>query len=336
MSYLMDPGQAPPLRWGILGTGSIATKVCESIRAATVQELAAVGSRTLDRALDFAAEFDIPASHGSYEDLVEDPDVDVIYVATPNSEHYAHAMLALEAGKHVLVEKSFALNQAQAREIVDLAASRKLFCMEAMWTRFLPHHVELRRLVQEGEIGELVTAVAPFGARNEFDPESRFFSPRLGGGSLLDMGIYSVSWIVDLFGEPGTIQARGELTTTGVDALQSAILGYPARGAHAVAQSTIAAPTPQDAWIAGTDGFIRVTPQFWAPASLTITHRDGTTDEWFEDVIPHGYQYEIAEVARRITNGETFSPLMTPEQSVTIMGVLDEIRRQVGFAFPGE
>jgi predicted dehydrogenase len=310
--------------------------VCESIRQGTVQRITAVGSRSAARARDFAERFEIPAAHGSYQELVADPGVDIVYVATPNSFHHEHARLALEAGKPVVVEKTFTLNQAQAQDLADLAQDRGLFLMEGMWTRFLPHAAELRERLARGVIGDVVTLTVDFGERNAFDAGDRFHDPGLGGGALLDRGVYCVAWAVDLLGLPGTVQARADLTGTGVDGHVSAILGYPERQAQALIQASIVADTPQESWIAGTGGLIRVDRRFWEPTLLDMRGDDGAHDVWTHATRSRGYEYEIAEAARRVSAGETSSPLLPPAQSVAIMGVMDQIRSQIGVRFPGE
>jgi predicted dehydrogenase len=302
--------------------------------AGTSQRLEAAGSRDLARARAFAEELGVPRAHGSYEDLVADPGVDIVYVATPHSEHLAGAMLALRAGKPVLVEKSFALDAAQARAIIEEAGARGLFCMEAMWTRFLPHQVELRQRVADGMLGEIVAGAAAFGQRNEFDAASRFYSPYLGGGALLDRGVYTLSWLCDLLGRPGSVTARAQLAGTGVDGHVSALLEYPARDASAVAQASVYAALPNTAWLAGSRGYVEV-PSFWEPAPLHFTFSDGRTETWeWPTLRGAGYEFELAAAARSVSDGETTNPVMPPEQTLAIMELMDAIRSQVGITWP--
>ncbi|MDR0946053.1 MAG: Gfo/Idh/MocA family oxidoreductase [Bifidobacteriaceae bacterium] len=344
MTHLDDPRQAPPLRWGFLGTGRIAATVADDVSGATVQEIRAVGSHSLDRAAAFAAAHHIERPYGSYEELVAAPDIDAIYVATNNASHFHDAKLALEAGKPVLVEKTVTETQAQAAELTALAAARGLFFMEAMWTRFLPHMVEVRRRVRAGEIGDVVAMMVDFGDYNQHDPSDRFYGLAQGGGALLDRGIYAVSHIVDVLGVPDRVVADATMADTGVDATVSAILGY-ASGVQAVAQASIQAVTPQESWIAGAKGLIRL-PKFWSPCPVRMALASGdagsggTTlgqaDEWFTPTVGAGYEYEFAEAATRIAAGETASPLMPPDQTVAVLGVLDQIRAQIGLRFPEE
>jgi predicted dehydrogenase len=311
-----------------MSTGWICQTVCQAMREATRQIPAAIGSRDLAKAQAFAEQHGIAAAHGSYEDLVNDPTVDIVYIGTPYSEHFANARLALEAGKPVLLEKSFTLTQAEGQQLADLAAQRGLFLMEAMWTRFLPHQRELRQRIADGALGELITAVADHGSRDPIDPTGRFYGKHLGGGSLYDRGIYPVSWIVDLFGLPDSVQAYGQLTATGVDADMSAILGYAKRGAQAFANSSIRARTPWTAWLAGSKGRV-VVEEFWHPTTLQLYLGDAAVEVWQYPVRSHGYEYELAAVAEAVTDGLLTHPIMPSDQTVAILGILDQIRNQL-------
>ncbi len=292
-----------------------------------------MGARSLDRARAFAERFDIPRAYGSYEELVADSDIDVVHIGTLHHTHYEHARLALEAGKAVLLEKAFTLDQRQARDLADLAEERGLFLMEAMWTRFLPHMIELRNRVASGAIGEPRYLHADFGFHDEYDPKLRFYDITAGGGSLLDRGIYCLSWVANLVGLPQKIAASATLAPNGVDAQISAILDYPA--AQALIESAVNISTPQEAWIAGTKGMIKVGPRFWSPAPLEI-HVGDAVETWTHPTVAAGYEYEVAEVARCVAAGETSSSVMPVEETVALMGVMDEMRRQAGVHFPGE
>jgi len=311
----------------------IADYLAESARAGTTQILQAIGSRSKEKAQAFADKYDIPVACGSYEELVARPDVDVVYIATPNSEHHANTRLALEAGKNVLVEKPFTLTQGDAIDLAKLAQAKGLFITEAMWTRFLPHQIELRRRVANGDLGDLITAVADFGECDIPDFSNRFFSKALGGGSFYDKGIYPLMWIADLFGIPQTVQARAEMVPTGVDGHISVILGYPDQGVHAVAQSSILVQTPAAAWVAGTMGYCEV-PGFWSPAPLHFSFADGTKETWeWAGVASRGYEYELAATAQAITDGLLTHPLIPIEETIAIQGLLDEIRAQIGLTW---
>ena len=334
MSWTEDPRLAPTLRWGILGPGWIADSFLAALKAETTQDVVAVGSRSPDRAQAFASKWDIPAVYNSYADLVGDPKVDVIYVATPHSHHREHALEAIAAGKHVLVEKSFTRNAAEARDVVAAARAQGVFCMEAMWTRFLPHMVTLRKLIADGAIGDVVNLRADHGQFFPYQPEHRIYNPDLAGGALLDLGIYPVSFANNILGTPAKIYAVGAQTPTNVDGQVSMIFTYDSP-AQADLSTTLWSHTETSASIAGTAGRIDIEGMFYAPTSFTLHRLDGTAMS-FSKPLTHGLHFQAAEVARRITAGETESPLMPLDESVAIMTVLDEIRAQVGVVYPGE
>jgi predicted dehydrogenase len=273
--------------------------------------------------------------HEGYQALVEDPEVDAIYVATPHSEHREHALLAIAAGKHVLVEKSFTRNAAEAQEVVDAARSAGVFVMEAMWTRFLPHVVALRAVLARGEIGEVVTVIADHGqAFGDMPASHRLHNPDLAGGALLDLGVYPVSFAHDVLGVPDRVQATGSLTPTGVDGQISIALGYGER-AQASLHTTLWSRTATTAVIGGTEGRIEIETDFYRPTAFTVIRGDGSW--WaYDREVDGGFQYQAAEVARRVAEGATESPLMTLDNSLEVMRTMDEIRRQVGVTYPGE
>jgi len=335
MTYVEDPRTAPPIRWGILGPGGIAHVFALAVNRYTRAQLVAVGSRNRDRAERFATQHGIPTTHVGYEALVEDPQVDAVYVASPHSEHREHALLAIDAGKHVLVEKAFARSEAEAREVVDAARAAGVFCMEAMWTRFLPHVVALRSVLARGDIGRPVGVIADHGqAFAAVSPTHRIHNPELAGGALLDLGVYPVSFAHDLFGVPDRVQAIGSRTPTGVDGQVSIALGF-GPDVQASLHTTSMARTATTAVIFGQEGRIEIASDFYRPTSFTVTRNDGTW--WsYDREVDGGFQYEAAEVARRIAAGEQESPVITPENSLEVMRTLDEIRRQVGVVYPGE
>lgn len=326
-----DPAQAPPLRWGILAAGGIARTFAQTVPARSASTVVAVGSRSADRAQAFAAEEGIDRAHGSYSDLVSDPDVEAVYIASPHSEHRDHAVLAIEAGKHVLVEKCLTRNAAEAQRIFDAARDAGVFAMEAMWTRFLPHMVALRSVLAAGTIGEVVAVTAAHGQPIASIP--RMAQPELGGGALLDLGIYPAAFAVDVLGLPSSVHATGQLTEAGVDATLAMTFGY--ERAVAQLQTTMLARTHNAAEIAGTAGRITVHETFYAPSRFTVHPLDGEPWEVAPDVAD-GFQYQVAEVARRVHSGELESPLRPWAETVGTMAALDEVRRQVGVVFPDE
>ncbi len=302
----------------------------------TRQNVVAVGSRSAKRADAFAAQHGIERSYGSYPELVADPDVQVVYIASPHSGHREHALLAIAAGKHVLVEKAFARNASEAAEIVDAARSAGVLAMEAMWTRFLPQTDVVRRLLQDGVLGEVVTVQADHGQYFTFDPAHRLFDPNLAGGALLDLGIYPVSFASFAFGTPEVVLATGSTAPTGVDAQVSLIL---ARGtAHAVLNTTMLAKTPTTASISGSAARVEMTGPFYAPGTLTLTAVDGRSlvRERGPVVGSGGLCYEAAELARCVAEGRLESPLLPLAETVSILRTIDEARRQLGVRLPGE
>jgi predicted dehydrogenase len=334
MARTEDPRTAPPIRWGILGAGGIAAEFAAAVNQHTRAQLVAVGSRNRDRATRFATAHGIPTTHTGYRQLVEDPQVDAIYVATPHSEHREHALLAIKAGKHLLVEKAFTRNAAEAEEVFAAAREAGVFVMEAMWTRFLPHVAALHQVVDAGEIGDIISIVADHGQAFPFDPKSRLFDPELAGGALLDLGVYPVSWAHDFLGVPDEVHAFGRLTETGVDGHISIGLGYGDR-ALATLTTTLWAKTPTTASISGTEGRITVAGEFYRPTSFRLERLDGRV--WnFDQPSRHGLQYEAAEVARRVAAGEVESPRMMWQHTLDVMRTMDEIRANVGVVYPGE
>ena len=335
-----DPMEAPTLRWGVLGPGNIARSFAEALRDGTRQVVTAVGSRSLERARGFAADYDVPTAHGSYEELVSDPDVDVVYIASPHSEHRDHALLAIEAGKPVLVEKAFTRNAAEAREVLDAAATRGLFAMEAMWSRFLPHIDVVRRSLEEGLLGDVHTVIADHGQQLYPDGPERLASPLLAGGALLDLGIYPLSFAGLVLGGFEGITATGTLTPEGVDA-QISIAVTTASGAHGLLGTSMLTKTPTTAAVCGTRGRIEVDGDFYGPNTIRLcgTGIDADVVDTFE---PHegdmhrGLRYEAAEVARCVHAGVRESALLPHAETLRLMEAMDEVRRQVGVRYPGE
>ena len=329
-----DPKSAPALRWGILGAGGIASVFTEAVTRHTRSEVVAVGSRAQDRADEFAARHSIGRSHGSYEALVADPEVDVVYVASPHSEHLDHALLAIAAGKHVLVEKAFTVNAAEAERVFAAARAAGVFVMEAMWTRFLPHVVVMHDVLARGEIGELVGVIADHGQNMGHHPAThRLHDRALAGGALLDLGVYPVSFAHDLFGTPDRVSAIGALTPTGVDGQVSIALGFAA--VQASLHTTLEANTATTAVVFGTHGRIEIQGRFYAPTRFTVVRDDG--NHWtFDGMVDAGMQYEAAEVARCVAAGLLESPHMTWDGTLAVMRTLDEVRRQIGLVYPTE
>ena len=316
-----------PLCWGLIGTGWIADSFAADLAFTDSGRAVAVGSRRMETANRFADRFDIPNRHASYEALVADPDVDVVYVATPHPLHHSGALLALRAGKPVLVEKPFTMNAAEARELVAVARAEKLFCMEAMWTRFLPHIAQIRRLIAEGALGDIVTVSADHGQWFAKDPGFRLFAPELGGGALLDLGVYPVSLASMLLGAPDTITALVDPAFSGVDGQTSMLFRY-ASGAQAVLTCTSLARSPTRAAIVGTEARIEIEGDFYTPSPFTLITRTGERTFYDEPHEGRGLWHQADEVARCLREGLLESPLMPLDESVSIMQTMDAVLAQ--------
>ncbi|WP_193596565.1 Gfo/Idh/MocA family protein [Microbacterium sp. YJN-G] len=323
------------LRWGILATGGIAAAFASDLRTAGL-DLVAVGSRSQESADAFAARFDIPRAHDSYEALVTDPDVDIIYVSTPHPMHRENALLALEHGKHVLVEKPFTLNRAQAEDVQRLAAEKGLLAMEAMWTRYLPHMVRLREIIAAGTLGEVRAVTADHTQLLSDDPAHRLNALELGGGALLDLGIYPISFIWDVLGEPVSIQASARLIETGADAEVATLMTH-AGGAISTSLSSSRAAGPNAASVIGTEARVDIDRVWYSPTSFRVVGPDGAVlDEYRSDVQGRGMQYQALAAERFVREGLIEGDELPIAETVAIMGTLDEIRRQIGVVYPDE
>ena len=313
-----------PLRWGVIGTGGIADSFASDLAFTDSGEVVAVGSRSQAGADRFADKHGIPHRHPSYEALVANHDVEAVYVATPHPMHHSNALLALSAGKHVLVEKAFTMNASEAMHLVRDARTRKLFLMEAMWTRFLPHMVEIRRLLSAGALGRVVSVSADHGQWFEADPTSRLFAPELGGGALLDLGVYPVSFASMVLGTPHRVVSLIEPAFSGVDGLTSMLLGHP-DGSQAILSCTSSAASSNRATIIGTEARIDIDDWFFASVGFTLTPRVGEPTRFDPPPLGLGLHYEAAEVARCVRSGLLESPVMPLDESVAIMRTLDTI-----------
>jgi predicted dehydrogenase len=268
---------------------------------------------------------------------VADPQVQAVYVASPHSEHRDHALLAIAAGKHVLVEKAFTQNARQAQEVFDAAAAAGVVAMEAMWSRFLPHYDVIRQLLADGTLGDLVTLSADHGQSLNSDPAGRLLNPALAGGALLDLGVYPVSFASFVLGAPARIQATGTLAATGVDGQVSALFDYGS-GAQALVNTTLFAKTPTTAAVSGTDLRIEIPGDFYMPQPVHLLDRDGNRRSWDANpLLRHeGFAFEIAEFARVVADGRSHSELLPPGETVAILATIDALRAQVGARLPGD
>lgn len=323
------------LRWGILATGGIATAFASDLRTAGL-DLVAVGSRSQASADAFAATFDIPRAHASYEALVADPDVDIIYVSTPHPMHHAGAKLALENGKHVLVEKAFTVNQAEAEDLQRIARERGLLAMEAMWTRYLPHMIRIRELIDSGALGEIRAVIADHTQLLPSDPAHRLNALELGGGALLDLGIYPISFIWDILGAPTSIKAATRLGDTGADTEVATVMTHEG-GAVSTSLSSSRAAGPNTASIIGTEARIEIDRVWYTPTSFRVIAPDSTVwEEYSSKVNGRGMQYQALAAERLVRSGTVEGDILPLAETVAIMGTLDEIRTQIGVRYPSE
>jgi predicted dehydrogenase len=324
-----------PFRWGVLGPGSIARKFATGLSVLPDHALVAVGSRSQERSDRFGDEFGVPRRYASYEELAADPAIDAIYVSTPHSFHKEHTLLCLAHGKHVLTEKPFALNAAQGEEMVAAARNAGLFLMEAMWTRFLPIVVEARRLLAEGAIGSLRMVQADFGFRTSFNPSGRLFDPALGGGALLDVGVYPVALAHMLLGVPARVAAVAEIGASGIDEQTGILLGYPG-GALALLSTAVTTNTPHEATLMGTDGWIRLSSPWWVGTELVIQRSGREPERVARPYLGNGYGHEAIAVAESVRAGKTEHAVMPLAESLAILRTMDRVREQIGVRYPGE
>ncbi|MEE2657143.1 MAG: Gfo/Idh/MocA family oxidoreductase [Candidatus Latescibacterota bacterium] len=324
-----------PIRWGILGTGSIAKQFARGLTAVADANLLAVGSRAAETAATFADEFDVPHRHASYEELVTDADVDAIYISTPHPFHKDNSILCLKAGKAVLCEKPFAMNAAEARAVIDVARAEDVFLMEAMWTRYIPAVIRARELVARGAIGKVRMVQADFGFRADINHEGRLFSPALGGGALLDVGVYVVSFAAMVLGaKPINVESVTTLGETDVDEQSSIVMRYPG-GEQATLSCAVRTNTPVEATIIGTEGRIRVHSPFFKAEKLTVLS-GGEEQEIEMPMNGNGYNYEAIELGECLRAGRKESPVMPLEETIAIMEILDGIRADWGLKYPME
>ena len=329
------------LRWGVVATGRIAHRVTRDLACLEDAELQAVSSRSEDSARAFAEQHgfalsyhDTPAATG-HRQLFADPLVDVVYIATPHAQHFEVARAALDAGKHVLCEKPLTINAREARDLVRLAGERGLFLMEAVWTRFLPATRRALQLIREGEIGAVRWVQADLGFPAVYDPTDRLWDPAAGGGALLDLAVYPLTWAVAALGFPAALKAKGHLNQDGVDVQTTLSLEYP-EGAAAQLISSIQAAGPGMVTLSGTAGWIRTGAPLYNPRTVEICGRDGTItiEEFPEDT--EGFIHELRETARCIRAGLQESPLMPWTETVQVMQLLDEARQQLGLRYPND
>ncbi|MFJ9558637.1 Gfo/Idh/MocA family protein [Streptomyces fuscichromogenes] len=328
------PGTGEPsLRWGIVGPGWIAGEFAGAVRTHTAQRITAVASRSRERASAFAATHGIEHALDSTEQLVSHPDVDVVYVATPQSEHLAVGLAAIAAGKHVLIEKPITVTAAEAKTLAQAARAAGVLVMEGMWSRYLPQASVIRQLIDDGVLGEIRTVLADHGQAITADPQHRLYRPELGGGALLDLGIYPVQFASMVLGPPTRVTAVGGMTKTGVDAYSTLVLTHE-HEAQATLFSSILARTPMTAVIAGTEATLSIDGSFYVPTSFTLSAAEhgGASLTWSDPTdlrLFDGLSWEATALARFVAEGRTESPVHTLDENISILATIDEARAQL-------
>lgn len=323
------------IRWGILGPGGIAHKFAEAVVHAKGGVVEAVGSRDSARAAAFAKQYAIPRSYGSYEELVSDAHLDMIYVATPHNSHCENTLLSLDHGKGVLCEKPMAVNAPEVKRMIDRARAKNLFLMEAMWTRFLPSIVHVRKLLAQNAIGEVRMLSADFGFRGGTDETKRILNPELAGGALLDVGIYPLALASMVFGRPDKIVSAAHRGNTGVDEHAGILLQYSA-GQLAILHTAVTTETPQTAAIMGTEGMICIHKKWWC-GNTVMLRRNNCEDQVITlETNENGFVYEIEEVHNLLAAGKIESATMRLDETYQLAQTMDDIRRQWGMKYPFE
>jgi predicted dehydrogenase len=325
-----------PVRWGFLGAGGIATKMAQDLAVSTSNVLTAVAARSTERAQQFADRFGATSAYGDYRALVEDPDIDVVYVATTHPQHHEQALLAIAAGKPVLIEKPVCLNARQTAEVFQAAEQAGVFAMEAMWMRTNPLIRTAQKLIADGAIGEVRAVRAEMSLGLAYNPAHRLYDLANGGGALLDLGIYPATFGWLFLGKPDRVSVSGTLAPTGSDDSVAMQWDY-ADGRSAQLWCSASVPGPYRGLIQGSDGWIRTEGRFHRPAALTVTTGDGQTSvtDPLDPDLP-GYTPQIEEVERCLRAGELTSPLVPPSDTIAIMALLDEARADLGVRYPGE
>ncbi len=323
------------INWGIIATGHIASRFAREFSLLKNAKLLAVGSRKLSRARSFALKYNIPKYYGSYQLLVNDKDIDAVYVATPHSLHRDNTILALKAGKYVLCEKPFAINAKEALDMIKLARKKNLFLMEAMWARFNPALVKLREIVAKRLIGDILHLRADFGFYAKYKPKHRLFNPNLGGGALLDVGVYPISLSSMVLGTPINIKSTAVFGKTGIDKQNSIILEYP-KNKIAQLSSAIRIDTDREAYIAGTKGSIKLDASWHRSLKVTVMIRKKNDIIYNFDEKCNGLHNETLHMMNCIRFGKRESNVMSLDESLSIMKIMDKIRAQWNLVYPME
>jgi predicted dehydrogenase len=324
------------LHWGIIGPGAIAHQFAEALAQCDQGQLVAVASRARTRAARFAEQYGAPGIHDNYQSLVEDPQVDIVYISTPHSHHYQHCRLCLEAGKHVLLEKPLAINAAQCESLIALAKSRNLLLQEALWSRFMPCFTAVKQWIADGRIGDLQYSISDIGFAFRHDPQHRLNNPDLGGGALLDLGVYSITISQFLMGEhPVNVQAIGTLGKSGVDENTLVNIAYSSNR-YSQFTCTARAQASNSMTIVGSEGHIVLPPHFWNGNKAILKQDDKVLDTLEFEHRVNGFEYQIEESMACVKAGKLCSDMMPHADSLAVMQTMDEIRQQIGLKFSNE
>ena len=317
------------IRWGIVGPGRIASQLVKDFSLTPNAVALGVASRSSERAAAFAAEHGLERAYGSYREIIADPDIDALYIATPHPQHHAIALAAIEAGKALLIEKTFTATVAGAEQVVAAGRERGVFVMEAMWTRFQPAIVAARELIADGAIGDVRQVQADLGVDRPYDPTDRLFDPAQGGGAMLDLGVYVVSLAQHFLGDPTRLAVSGSLAPTGVDAEAGLLLGYD-DGRAASLLISLRGATPGAARIHGTRGWIDIPPRFHHPKRILLGRAGENPEEIFRQPIGGGYAHELIEVTECVRAGKTESAVMPLRDTLAVQRVLNDACEQLG------
>lgn len=320
--------------WGILGPGGIAHAFAKDLTLLQGHTIGAVGSRSIENAQSFVNDFGGTA-YGSYEELVNDPSIDAVYVATPHPAHHDNVIMALSAGKPVLCEKPFSVSAEQAEAMVDVAAKNQIALMEAMWARFLPHYAKVREIIESGVLGKILSIHADHGQRLADQGIARLVEPSLAGGALLDLGIYPISFAHMILGNPVSITSSAVMTDKGVDGQSSMIFSYR-DGAQAILTTTMIEQTPCRAVVAGLNGWLEIDRTFYSPAAMRVVMNDGTVTEYPNTYVGHGLREQAEAFKQLVQSGKLESEILTWQDTIDIMKSMDTVRQQIGLKYPFE
>ncbi len=323
-----------PIRWGILAPGRIAHKFAQDLMTVPDAIITAVASRSLDRAKEFASQYNAPYAYGSYEELLNCPELDIVYIASPHTGHHEHTLLCLNAGIPVLCEKPFGMNLGHVQDMVSLARDKNLFLMEALWSRFMPTTLKTMELIKSGAIGKVLGVRADFGFKAIYDIEGRLYNKALGGGALMDIGIYPLFWSYAMLGMPVSLKATAQFSDTGVDVATGMVLGYDS-GAFAFLDCTLLAKTDCVAMVYGELGAIRVHGRWHESESLSLELIDQEPQHFSFERTTHGYDYEIVSVGKALREGKTENPDWSLTDSLNLMSLLDQAREEIGLEYEG-